>query len=255
MSPALNFKPNSNKLTEFRIKLVMKYVTHCYLQMIADGRKYDLSKRGRLQKEDYLRNGLVDDYLSKKQYKDYYKDFISDNPNVEIYFQKEENQVYQIGESLSDDYIDISVKETKLSDILSGETGDEIKFAIECKRIKAPNDYNEYIKDIQKFVDRPFTSYRLPFEGQIAFIENDKLPHNQVFIKLNERLKITSTINTIEYLNSLEFHSGYDGCYCSKHKRNYTTNNNFSVFHLLLDYGNIVIDLDVSQQKSTKITS
>src|ERR1017187_2961189 len=114
-----NFKPNVFTLTESRVKLVMKYITYCYLEMAKDGRIYDYSKKGTVQKEDFLRNGLVDDYLSKKQYKDYYKKNISDNPLVEIYFQKEENQVYSLFDKPADDYIDISIKETKLSEILS----------------------------------------------------------------------------------------------------------------------------------------
>lgn len=236
----LHFKPKINRLTEYRIKLVMRYVAYCYLEMAKDSKTYDFSKLGKLQKEDYLRNGLVDDYLSRQRYKNYYKSNISDNPLVEIYFQKEENQVYSEG-VLADDYIDISVKETKLSEILSGESEDEIKFAIECKRINTAKDYVEYVKDIQKFADRPFTTYRLPFEGQIAFIENNKLNHQLVSNGVNSKLKPKTTISTTKYLDPFEIHEHFAGSYSSGHKRNYYKQDDFSIFHLLLDYSKIVI--------------
>lgn len=209
--------------------------------MKKDGKRYDFSKKGKLQEEDFLRNGLVDDYLSKKQYKDYYRDYISDNPNVEIYFQKEENQTYLIGNGFADDYIDISVKETKLSDVLSGKTGDEIKFAIECKRIKVTNDYNEYIKDIKKFTDRPFVTFRLPFEGQIAFIENDKINHSIASNEINKRLKKSTTINTSKYLKIISIHAALQDTYASTHKRNFDKKQSFLILHLMLDYSKVIV--------------
>jgi len=220
--------------------MVMKYVVHCYLEMKKDKKVYDFSERGKLQKEDFLRNGLVDDYLAQRKNKEYYKNNISDNPNVEIYFQKEENQPYSIDNVLADDFIDISIKENRLSDILSGETSDEIKFAIECKRIKKASDYDEYIKDIQKFSDRPFTTYRLPFEGQIAFIEEAKLAHKIVSAGINKKLQSHTTITTTNYLSSTGIHEQFDSSYLSKHKRGYKPKKVFSIFHLLFDYSSII---------------
>jgi hypothetical protein len=208
--------------------------------MLKDGQKYDFSKRGKLQQEDYLRNGLVDDYLSKRQNKEYYKNFISDNPAVEIYFQKEENHTHRVNGELADDYIDISIKETELSNALSGETDDEIKFAVECKRIKEAKDYNEYVKDIGKFVNRPFTTHRLQYEGQIAFVEDANLNHTHVSEAINTRLRSSSVIDTIQYLSLFKFHESFDGSYLSAHKRNYYNKSVFSIFHLLLDYSKIV---------------
>lgn len=241
VNSAHNFKPTVNRLTEFRVNLVVKYIVHCYLLMIEEGKKYNFSQRGKLQKEDYLRNGLVDDYLSKKPYKDYYKQFISDNSNVEIYFNKEENQIYQIDGINSDDYIDISVKETKLSEVLSETTEDEIKLAFECKRIKVPQDRTEYIKDIHKFANRPFTTYRLPFEGQIAFIENPLYTHQTVSFEINKKLQVDTEVKTVKLLKNKAIHSDFDGTYHSIHKRNYHNKEDFSIYHLMLDYSKIII--------------
>lgn len=235
-----NFKPNVNRLTEYRIRLIMKYVCHCYLALLKEGTQYDFSNRGKVQKEDFLRNGLVNDYLSKKENKTFYKNYISDNPHVEIYFQKEENQPYQTDGVLADDFIDISIKETKLSEVLSGETGDEIRFAIECKRINAAKDCIEYIKDIQKFVDRSFTTYRLPFEGQIAFIENTNFNPTKMEKEINARLKNINSIHTIHYLKVLQFHKDIDSSYASSHKRNYKNNQEFSIFHLFFNYSLVI---------------
>lgn len=240
-NPAQNFKSGVYALTEHRIKLVMKYVIYCYLEMVKDGKKYDFSKKGRVQKEDFLRDGLVDDYLTKRINKDYYKKHISDNEFVEIYFQEEEKQGYTLFSKFAEDFIDISVKETKLSNILTDETEDEIKFAIECKRIKETRDYEEYVKDIQKFADRSFTTFRLPYEGQIAFIESSNITHTMVSDKINKKIKDSSTITTTQYLKSIKIHDSFDASFSSKHKRNYHKKEQFTIFHLLLNYSGIIV--------------
>ncbi len=236
------FKPDKFSLTEFRIGLVLKYIIHCFLLMQAEGKKYDFNGRGKVKKEDFLRDGLVDDYLSKTLNKKYYKEFISDNPNVEIYFQKEEKQNYLEQSKISEDFIDITIKETELSKVLSEVVSDEIKFTIECKRIKENRDYVEYVKDIRKFANRPYKTYRLPYEGQIAFIENSVLNHSIVSEKINERLISEKRIITVHLLRNSTFHSEFDGGYYSIHKRNYGNKNSFSIYHLLFNYSEIVIN-------------
>lgn len=242
ITSAHKFKPNVNGLTEFRLKLVMNYISYCYLAMRKDKKKYDFSKKGRLQKEDFLRNGLVDDYLSQRKYKEHYKNNISDNPTVEIFFQKEENQPYQSAGELADDFIDISIKETKLSEVLSGKTGDEIRFAVECKRIKSTSDYDEYIKDIEKFSNRSFTTYRMAWEGQVGFIENGSLTHQIVSDGINKKLSSHAIIKTISPLTGIVFNKKFDGSYSSKHHRNHGRKDSFSIFHLMFDYSGIVLN-------------
>jgi hypothetical protein len=241
VNQAQKFKPNQNNLTEFRVKLVMRYLLYCYSRMVDDKKTYNYSKKGKLKQEDFLRNGLVDDYLMQKENKNYYKTQISDNPNSEIWFSKEENQVYDASGELSDDYIDISIKENKLSEILSNETNDEIKFAVECKRISNKGDCKEYIGDIQKFADRSYTTFRLPYEGQIGFIEDDKLTHVLVSKELNAVLKVSKTIKTSKFLASMSLDDSLDCSYSSTHERNHKLNTSFSIFHVLLDYSGIVV--------------
>ena len=134
INSADNFKPTVNKLTEYRIRSVMKYIIYCYQKKVAEEKKYDFSKRGKIAKEDFLRNGLVNDYLSKTNNKTYYKNFISDNPHVEITFNPEETKTYIDSETREErnDKIDISIYESGIQQIWSNKTNDEIKFVIEC---------------------------------------------------------------------------------------------------------------------------
>ncbi len=240
-SSAHNFKPKEYRLTEFRINIILKYFIHCFFIMQKEGRKYDYKDKGKVKKEDYLRDGLVDDYLNKTTNKDYFREYISDNPNVEIYFQKEEKQNYLEQDTLAEDFIDITVKETKLSEILNKGTSDEIRFAIECKRINKSQSYSEYVNDIYKFTSRQYKTYRLPYEGQIAFVENSSLTCAIVSKNINERLKSDSNIVTVQFLENKTFDPLFDGGYHSVHKRNYGDQNNFSIYHLIFDYSKIVI--------------
>lgn len=239
---AHNFKPNKYSLTKFRINLILKYFIHCFLMMQKEGKKYDYKARGKVKKEDYLRDGLVDDYLNKTPNKKYFKEYISDNPNVEIFFQMEEKQNYLEQNTLAEDFIDITVKETKLSEILIDRTSDEIKFAIECKRINKSQSYSEYVKDINKLTNRQYKTYRLPYEGQIAFIENSSLNYITISKNINEKLESHKSIITVQFLKSKSFDSQFEGGYHSIHRRNYGNQNNFSIYHLMFDYSKIVIN-------------
>jgi len=228
-------------LTQYRIELIIKYIVFCYLRMISDRKKYSKSDKGRLHFENFLRNRFVYDYLRKNT--DFYKNSISDNPNVEIYFQKEEDEEYLTIDGVASDFIDISVKETELTKMLSVEQkGSEIYFAIECKRIEELSDASNYIIDIQKFSDRPHTTLRLPFEGMIAFIENASLNHAKLSDKVSELLKTAANIKTNQLLYPKILHLGFDGSYTSSHKKNYGGKEDFFIYHLLFDYSKIVID-------------
>ena len=209
--------------------------------MVDEGIKYDYSKKGKLKKESFLRNGLVDDYLSKKTNKQFYNNNISNSfDEVEISFSKEENQVYQIDEIPADDFIDICIRETELSKLLGHKGEDEIKFAIECKRINKSSDYNEYIKDIEKFAQRPFNNFRLPIEGQIAFVENKDLKHSKIKLEINQRLNKHNSIITTQPLSFKNLIKTFEASYISKHLRNHGNKNSFLVYHLLFDYSNII---------------
>jgi len=210
--------------------------------MQQEGKRYDYRKRGKIKKEDFLRDGLVDDYLNKTSNKNYFKQFISDNPNVEIYFQREEKQNYLEQDILAEDKIDITVKETKLSEVLIEDVSDEIKFAIECKRINKSQSFSEYVKDIYKFTSRQYNTYRLPYEGQIAFIENSSLNYPIVSNKINDRLKSDSTIATVQFLENKTIDSQFNGSFHSVHKKNFGIQNNFSIYHLMFNYSKIVIN-------------
>jgi|SRR5690606_15203985 len=243
INSADNFKPNVNKLTEYRVRSVMKYIIYCYQQTLLDKKKYDYSKRGRIAQEDYLRNGLVNDYLSKSNNKTYYKNCISDNPFVEITFHPEETKTYIDSETKEErnDKIDISIYESGIQELWSKKTDDEIKFAVECKRINGYDDCKEYIKDIKKFTERPQTTFRLPIEGQIAFIENSSLTHNLVVVDINKKLKGNSTISTLDYLKHHEISDSFLSSYESRHRKNFDNKDVFKIYHLLFDYSSIVL--------------
>lgn len=244
ISSANNFKPNSNKLTEYKIRLVMKYIIYCYQLTLADNKQYDYSKRGKIAQEDYLRNGLINDYLSKSYNKKYFKENISDNPFVEITFHPEETKTYIDGETNQErnDKIDISIWESDIQNLWSSKTDDEIKFAVECKRINDFDDCKEYVKDINKFTERLQTTFRLPIEGQIAFIENVRLNHNLVSDDINKKLNKHTSITSLDCLKHLIISDSFEGSYKSSHLKKFNNKESFKIYHLLLDYSNIVLN-------------
>ncbi len=246
ISSADNFKSNVNKLTEYRIQLIIKYIIYCYQKTLADNKKYDYSKRGKISQESYVRNGLVNDYLAKTYNKEYFKKHISDNPFVEITFHPEETKTYidSVTNEERDDKIDISICESEIQKLWSKKTDDEIKFAIECKRINDYNDCNEYIKDIKKFTERNQTTFRLPIEGQIAFIETSSLNHNLVAENINKKLEDSSSILTLDCLKHYQINDLFQGSYKSRHRKKFQEKEPFKIYHLLLDYSSIIINIE-----------
>ena len=160
-----------------------------------------------------------------------------DQLNIVI-FDKESEETFTENNIEQTDKIDIYIRDKALSSSF-GSNGN-VYFAIECKRIKIKSDSKEYVLDIEKFSKRSHIATRLPFEGQIAFIENNKLNHKLIKDEVNLILKQISTIKTDLFLQQEKLHSSIDGTYLSKHRRNFNQKS-FSIYHLMLDYSKVVI--------------
>jgi hypothetical protein len=241
----LNYRKNEERLTQKRVEMVMQYVASCYQKMIKEGQTYKKEdflneNKTRYNLEEGLSEKLVNDYLGILDNLNYYKEYISDTPNVTLYFNNEAKQSYTENNTLKDDFIDIKIQETELSEIWSKSGNQEqIHLAIECKVVE--KGYSEYISDIKKMSDRPFNTPRLNFEGQIAFITNPKYSHISVVSGINKNLSNNSEIITIENLKPKRINSEIDYSYLSIHKRNHNKKI-FSIYHLMLNYNNIVLN-------------
>lgn len=85
-------------------------------------------------------------------------------------------------------------------------------------------------------------SLRLPFEAQIAFVENEKLNHKIISGEVNIILKETETIITDSFLIPEKLHSWFDDSYLSKHKKNFGNRNSFLIYHLMFNYSKVVLN-------------
>ena len=233
---ATNFIKNRREkisLTQKRIKDILICVINSYDKIIKDKVTYNLSKKiiGKIKKEDYLRNRLVDDYLEKELCK-------LEIGTERFTANKEVSEEYTslVDNKLHNDPIDIHIVD-KAQKKLWGETTKPY-FAIECKRFTS-STVTEYIKDTKKFTERTYTKLRLPFEGQLGFIENSSLTHLIVSEKINQKLSSTS-IETTKALENHIIKNSFDGSYLSGHKKK--DNSPFSIFHLFFDYSKIVLN-------------
>jgi hypothetical protein len=245
MLNASNFKLRSERLTQKRVEMVMRYVIYCYQKMINEGRTYEKASflnesNTRYNLEEGLSEKIVEDYLGIWDNLNYYKNYISDKPDVHLYFNYEPKQSYTQNNTIKDDFIDIKIQESGLSEIW-GSTGNQqqIHLAIECKVIE--NGYSEYVSDIKKMCDRSFNTPRLNFEGQIAYITNPSYTHSAVAIGVNKNLSTNSQIDTTQELINNVIEQNFDATYLSLHKRNHN-NQQFSIYHLMFDYSKVVIN-------------
>ncbi|HCM33824.1 hypothetical protein [Chryseobacterium sp.] len=235
INSAAGFKSGSNRVIESHVRKILQYVVSCYQIILKDGKKYNYSTRGKIKQENFLRNGLVDDYLRKN-----INLLNSNGINQYTIINRESTETYHSESDglIHDDPIDIKIEYPPLKNDLQD---DSVYFAIECKRITIDSDSKDYVLDTEKFSDRVYTSKRLPFEGQIGFIENSKISHDTICVKVNERLQSCEKLTTTQKLKLVQISPDFEGSYKSMHKKINDNKDDFSVFHLFLDYSKIVV--------------
>lgn len=236
-------KSRKNSITEKRIKQILSYVMECHKIFLNDGITYSksaISASGTVMFEDHLKFEFVENYLVKN--KSLLKNKISELEEINFACETQQRYLDVKDNKVKPDKIDIYINKLGLKNIFLNEEDENIYFAIECKRIQILSDSKDYVLDIEKkFVNRIHNNLRLPFEGQIAFIENSKLNHKIVSDEVNSILKTTSSIHTNTFLLPNKFHSTLDSTYMSKHLRNYNKQL-FSIFHLMFDYSKVVLN-------------
>lgn len=243
MNEAAKFVQNrKHSITENRIVNILWYIVECYMLIVKDNVRYsenDVKNQSTIAFEDYLKFRFIEDYLIKN------KKLLKQKASTleEINFLPETQKEYiDIGDlKLKPDKIDIYINKLGLKNVWK-ENDEDIYFAIECKRIKALSDTPQYIDDIVKFTNRSYVNLRLPFEGQLAFIEAPLINHIAIYESINEKLSERKTIITDALLSQYRINPNFNGTYISKHKRNTEKHEPFSIFHLLFDYSNIVTE-------------
>lgn len=230
---ASNYTKNrkSLALTQKRVKQILVCIISSYEKIISEGVIFDYSKRGKIKRENYLRNRLVDDYLEKELY------LIDLETTEEFTINKEVSEEYRslIDKELHDDPIDIHVVDKALKKSWGKNT--KPYFAIECKRLGLISDY---INDTKKFTERSYTRLRLPFEGQLGFIENPKWDHLHISKLINKNLSNKANIKTTKLLESFILKENFDSSYLSKHEK--VDKTPFIIYHLFLDYSKIILN-------------
>lgn len=231
----INNRLSKTSITDNRIKSILYYVIECYNKIIADKVIYDYSKRDKISQENYLRNSLVDDYLRESltllnNGTDEYS--IINREAAETYLDSEDGLIH-------DDPIDIQIVDHSLQ--TSWGSTSQVYLAIECKRIKILSDTTHYVDDIRKSTGRNYLKTRLPFEGQIAFIENKSLSNEIIKDEINKKLKSHTSIVTDKYLSGIKIHST-ECSYDSIHRKIFKGKDAYSIYHLFFDYSKIVLN-------------
>lgn len=235
-------KARRNSITEKRIKQILSYVIECHKFFLLDGITYSksaISAAGTIMFEDHLKFEFVEKYLVK--HKALLKDKISNLEEINFACETQKRYTDFSDGKTKPDKIDVFVNKLGLQNTWINEPDENIYFALECKRISIKSDSKEYVLDIEKFANRNHQDLRLPFEGQIAFIENSRLNDTIISGEVNTILKAALTIDTDSFLLPEKLHSTIGGTYLSKHRRKHN-NESFSIYHLMFDYSKVVLN-------------
>jgi hypothetical protein len=227
-------------ITNQRIRYIISYVIECHWLLLSDNVTYSqtwVQQNTTFHFEDYMKFKFLDDYLIPNKH--LLNDVISELEEINFAPETQKRYIDTDGKQ-KPDKIDICINKLGLQKVWN-DNDENVYLAIECKRIRQLSDTNDYIVDIEKFCNRNYTHLRLPFEGQIAFIENSKLTHVDVKNGINDRLNISSTITTCSLLSSIKLHSKIQCSYISRHKKNFIPKERFSIYHLMFDYSGVVL--------------
>lgn len=243
MSEASIFASNrKHSITDNRIRNIFWYIGECYILLRNDKRQYSktfVKEHTTIHFEDFLRFRFVEDYLIKN--KSLLKEKTSDLDEINFTSETQKEYIDQVDYKQKPDKIDIFINKLGLAKTW-GECENKIYFAIECKRINSLIDINHYIGDLIKFTNRHYIELRLPFEGQLGFIESNSLSNQQIVEDINSRLERSNCIATERLLKSCLINENISSTYKSIHKRNTDNKELFSIYHIFLDYSNIVIN-------------
>lgn len=240
---ASSFIQNRKKITSItddRITHIMSYAIECYNLLLAERPTYSktvVSTTTNHSFEDYLKMEFVDSYLIKNKH--LLAARISSLEDVTFTYETIQRFIDTTDTKEKKDKIDVYVNKLGLKNEWAVEE-EHLYLAIECKRISVLPDCQDYVEDIQKFCDRAYLQLRIPFESQIAFIENSNLDHISISTEINRRLKLKSTIMTKQFLKPKTIHKSFKGSYGSVHKKNYHRKAPFTIFHLLFDYSQFI---------------
>lgn len=235
-------KSRKNSITQKRIKQILSYVMECHKIFLEDGITYsksEISSLGTVMFEDHLKFEFVEKYLVKNKL--LLQSKISDLEEINFTCETQKRYIDVIDGKIKPDKIDVFINKLGLKKTWENEPDENVYFALECKRILIKSDSKDYVQDIAKFVNRAHVDLRLPFEGQIAFIENSKLNHQIVSDEVNSILKLTPSIHTDIILLEDKLHTTIGGTYLSQHKRNHNKQS-FSIYHLMFDYSKVVLN-------------
>lgn len=224
-------RTNKSAVTEKRIINILNAVINSYHRIKQDKIVFDYSTRGKIKQEDFLRNRFVDDFLQEQLNE------IAEGTYKYI-ANKDAEEEYRtiIDNVLHNDPIDIHITIIDLTNFNNAQK--KPYFAIECKRFTS-GAVSEYLGEIKKFTERSYTLTRLPFEGQIGFIEKTHLNASLLVKTINGRLEAEDCpIHTLEELNPYLIQGKFPNSYKSKHRK--LNQIDFEIFHLFLDYSKLV---------------
>ncbi len=230
-------------ITYDRVNQIAWYFIDCYNLLLADKPTYSKSyvnTKTRYKFEDYLKMEFVDNYL--KPNKAVLISKISDLEEITFHYETVKTFIDTTDDNKEgSDKIDIYVNKLGLKNHWAVEDED-LYLSIECKRINILSDCRDYVNDTEKFCTRQYKNLRLPFEGQIAFIESSRLNHISVSVEINRRLGLSTTVVTKQFLKNQLIHTRFKASYLSKHKRNYNPKDKFTIFHLLFNFSSLVVN-------------
>jgi hypothetical protein len=200
------------------IRQILAHILDCYKLMVSEKRKLE-------NKENYIRNVLIKDYLR--------------NGTVKKQLQIQDYRFLPEAPVINESYEEIG--RTDIEVILRANFDDDnAVYRIECKRLDSKSELNKYYVEggIMRYIEGKYATF-FGANGMLAFCVS---PFNidDNILKINKYINRLCVSNTHEQLTKNVFLDETSHSYVSKHSLQSDTNSRFSLYHLMLDFSDMI---------------
>jgi hypothetical protein len=230
----------ANKKARQLFLLVVDYISFCH-----EIQKNDNPTYSQQQAIEWKYNGKLEDYITYMFVDNYLKQYRSRFYNKEILklrFKSQINEEYTKSNETQqrEDRIDIYVYNLPLNPEVWGVQPEDLYFAFESKILGGKNhSISNYLTDTIKFVSRNYTKHRFYSESMLIYVRNDYDLFN--FVGQTNTILQEEKYRTVQNLQQFILgNSTIPYCYHSRHSKDFAPYQEIEIFHLFLDYTNMV---------------
>lgn len=231
-----SFRPQIEKMLFNQFQSVLKLIIFSYNELVNNNENFTVDTEGNdinngMNLENSITNVLVHKYIiNNRKENDEFKSLKL------LHFDIEPASIDENFKTLG--LVDIKVNNVTLK--FKKEADESFYYCFECKRLRNSN-YDKYVKQgILRFIDEKYLG-KFNYAGMIGYYEEKNFEIEEIITKINNNLHNKykkGELKSESNLDKYDLNYNFEHCYVSEHDR--LTLEPIKLYHLILDYRNII---------------